>query len=91
MRQKLVDFFNLVFGFRKLLAWLGIFIVGIIFRLHGEIDGAQFVDLLKGTFLGFVAANGFEHVMSTVKTVYNSKNKPADLEEVTTTATEEVK
>ena len=76
MKQKFIDFFNLVFGFRKLLAWLALFIVGIIFRLHGEVDGAQFVDLMKTTFMGFVAGNGVEHIMTTLKGIYDSKGQP---------------
>lgn len=67
MKQKLAEWINVIFGFRKFIAWFGLFVVGIIFRVKGLMDGAQFVDLMKATFTGFVAANGVEHLMTTVK------------------------
>ncbi|CAK0741637.1 hypothetical protein CCP1ISM_130019 [Azospirillaceae bacterium] len=73
MRQKLIDIFNLIFGFRKFLAWLALFLVAIFFRIFNLVDGEQFVDLLKTTFMGFVAANGFEHIMSATKEYIKGK------------------
>lgn len=67
MKKKLAELFNLIFGFRKFIAWIAVFLVAIVFRLFDKIDGAQFVDLLKNTFLAFVAANGAEHVINVVK------------------------
>ena len=75
MKQKLADFFNLLFGFRKLIAWLSLFLVAIAFRLKGYVDGGQFVDLVKATFLGFVAGNGTEHLVSVAKEYINAKGK----------------
>ena len=77
MKQAMVDFFNLIFGFRKLIAWLGVFSVAVVFRLKGLMDGGQMVDLLKNTFLAFVAANSTEHLLTTVKTYLTSKGQPA--------------
>ncbi len=73
MKQKLAEWINIIFGFRKFMAWLALFLVGIVFRVKGLIAGAEFVDLIKGTFLGFVAANGVEHIMTTVKGVMDGK------------------
>lgn len=73
MKQKVAEFFDLVFGFRKFIAWLALFLIGIIFRMKGFIDGGEFVDLIKSTFMGFVAANGVEHVVTCVKE-YNAGN-----------------
>jgi hypothetical protein len=67
MRQRLVDFLNVLQGFRKFIAWFGLFVVGIIFRLNNYIDGPDWVDLMKATFAGFVAGNGIEYVAGTVK------------------------
>jgi hypothetical protein len=74
MKQKIAEWINIIFGFRKFMAWLALFLVGIIFRLKGLVSGAEFVDLIKGTFLGFVAANGVEHIMTTVKGVMGDKS-----------------
>lgn len=82
MRQKIADLINIVFGFRKFLAWLAVFLVGVIFRITDHIDGGQFVDLMKSTFMGFVAGNGVEHMMSVAKEYVNAKGQA-----VVTTAT----
>jgi hypothetical protein len=74
MKEKIAEWINVIFGFRKFIAWFGLFLVGIIFRVQGLIDGPAFVDLMKSTFMGFVAANGVEHIMTTVQGVMNSKN-----------------
>ena len=78
MRQKMADFFNLVFGFRKFIAWLALFLVAIFFRLKGYVDGSQFVDLMKATFLAFVAANGVEHLVSVAKDYVAGKSNTSD-------------
>ena len=77
MRRKLAEFLNVFFGLRKFLAWFGLFLVGIIFRLKGQIDGGQFVDLMKATFSGLVAGNAIEHVVSFGKDYMASKTTPA--------------
>lgn len=74
MKQKIAEWINIIFGFRKFIAWFGLFLVGIIFRVNNLIDGPAFVDLMKSTFMGFVAANGVEHIMTTVKGVMDSRN-----------------
>jgi hypothetical protein len=82
MKRSIAELFNLLFGFRKTLAWLGLFIVGIVFRLQNYIDGAQFIDLMKATFAGFVAGNMAEHVMSFGKEYMASKTpQVADTDE----------
>lgn len=81
MNQKLSDFvddlLDVLMGFRKFIAFLCVFAVGVIFRIKGLIDGSQMVDLLKNTFLGFVAANGVEHFTSMVKDQIASKTQGA--------------
>jgi len=78
MRKKIADLINIVFGFRKFIAWLGIFLTAIIFRLNDLVDGAQFVDLMKNTFLAFVTANGVEHVIGAVKSYADTKSTGDD-------------
>ena len=74
MKQKMAEFINLMFGFRKTLLVLILYIVGIIFRLRGLIDGAQMVDLFKSITVGFFSANMGEHITSTIKEYVTSKN-----------------
>jgi hypothetical protein len=74
MKQKIAEWINIIFGFRKFIAWLALFLVGIVFRVKGLIAGAEFVDLIKGTFMGFVAANGVEHIMTNIKGIMDNKN-----------------
>ena len=72
MKQKLADFFNLLYSFRNIILWILLFGVSIIFRLKSYIDGAQFVDMCKSTFLGLVAVHGSEHIVAVVQAYYNS-------------------
>ena len=78
MKQKMAEWFNLIFGFRKFILMLLIFVLGIIFRIKGLLDGNQFVDLLKGTTISFFAANGVEHIVNTVQAVMAGKQNPND-------------
>lgn len=75
MGDKISEFFNIFVGLRKTIAWFSLIAIAVIFRLKGYINGAQFVDLSKGTFLGFVAGNMSEHVATTVKEFLNSKGQ----------------
>jgi hypothetical protein len=54
---------------------IALFAVGIIFRCHGYLSGSEFVDLLKSTTISFFAANGMEHVLTTVQSYMNNKGK----------------
>lgn len=75
MRQKLAELINVIFGFRKFILMMALFAIGIIFRLKGYVDGGQFVDLLKNTSISFFAANGLEHITTTVKQYIDSKGQ----------------
>ena len=74
MKQKLAEWINVLFGFRKFLLMLVLFVVGIVFRIKGYISGGEFVDLFKNTTVAFMAANGIEHLVATVKDVMGNKN-----------------
>lgn len=83
MQEKLEEFLDFLYGFRKLIAFLLLFIVSIVFRLKALIDGGQFVDLMKNVSLAFFAANGVEHFtgmvrdhLSTKLAMSNSDNQP---------------
>lgn len=73
MNQTEEGFFDFLLGYRKTLAWVGLFGVSIIFRLKGFIDGGQFVDISKATFLGFISGNLGEHLGNLGKAYFNSK------------------
>jgi len=77
--QKLAEFLNVLFGFRKLIIMALLFGVGIAFRLMGLVNGAEFVDLLKSTSVAFFAANGLEHLTTTVKEYINSKGQKEEV------------
>lgn len=80
MKQKMAEFINSLYGFRKTLLVLILYIVGVSFRLKGLIDGGQLVDLFKGVTVSYLAANSFEHVTETVKTYINSKGQVSEVE-----------
>lgn len=75
MRQKLAEFLNVFFGLRKTIVMFTLIVIGILFRLYGLLSGAEFVDLLKSTTLGFFSANMIEHLTTTVKTYFDSKTQ----------------
>jgi hypothetical protein len=78
MKQDEEGFFDFLLGYRKTLAWFTLFIVAIIFRLKGYIDGGQFVDISKATFLGFISGNLGEHLGNLGKAYFNSKSLSKD-------------
>ncbi len=73
MTQAVSEFLDTIFGFRKFLIMLSIFVVAVIFRLDGQIDGSNFVDLLKTVTIAFFSANGIEHFSTMAKTYFESK------------------
>lgn len=73
VQQKIIDFLNVVFGFRKFLLMLLLYMVGIIFRVQNLINGSEMVDLFKTTTIAFMSANGVEHIVTAVKDHYASK------------------
>ena len=77
METKEEGVLDFLLGYRKTIAWFSLFIVSIILRLKGYVDGAQLVDLLKATFLGFITGNISEHLGNLGQTYFNSKALPA--------------
>lgn len=75
MKQKLAELINILFGFRKTLLVLILYVVGIIFRVKNLIDGAQFVDLAKGITISFMTANMGEHITTTIKSYMDAKGR----------------
>jgi hypothetical protein len=67
MKQKIAEFINVIFGFRKFILMLLVYSIAVIFRLKNLVSGAELVDLLKATTLGFLGANGVEHIVGAVK------------------------
>jgi hypothetical protein len=75
MKEKAAEAINILFGFRKTLLVLILYIVGILFRLKGLIDGAQMVDLFKGITIAFMTANSFEHATTTVRSYMDAQGR----------------
>lgn len=78
MKEKVAEIINIIFGFRKFLLMLVIYIVGILFRLKGLISGGEMVDLFKATTIAFMGANGVEHIVTAVKEYNAGKSQPAN-------------
>jgi len=76
MRQKIAEFINIIFGFRKFILMLILYAVGIIFRIENLLNGSEMVNLFSNTTIAFMGANGVEHIMTTVKEYINSKGQP---------------
>jgi len=62
--QEIISFLN---GFRKFTVMMLLIIIGVTFKLTGQLSGAEFVDLLRYTTVAFMSANGVEHIMNGVK------------------------
>jgi len=73
MRQDEEGFFDFLLGYRKTLAWVAMFIVSIILLLKAYITGAQWADVAKATFLGFISGNSIEHLGNLGKAYFGSK------------------
>lgn len=73
MKQKIAELINIIFGFRKFLLMMLLYLIGIIFRIKGLVNGAEMVDLFKTTTIAFMGANGVEHLMTTVKDYMGGK------------------
>lgn len=81
MTQRVSDFLDAIMGFRKFIAFILLFIVGIVFRLTGFVDGAQFTDLMKNVAVAFFATNGLEHFTTMAKDFIAAKTAPKDHDE----------
>lgn len=78
MKQKIAELINILFGMRKFIIMLMLYLVGISFRLTNLLSGAEMVDLFKATTIAFFGANGVEHLVLGVKAAMANKNQPND-------------
>jgi hypothetical protein len=78
MGQKLAEFLDFLQGFRKFIVMLLLIVVGIVFRLENLISGTDFVTLLQGTAIAFMASNAVENIGSTVKAWIANKTNNID-------------
>lgn len=67
MKQKLIDFLNIIQGLRKTLVMFLLMIIGVWFRLKGFLSGDNFTDLFKATVIAYFGANSVEHFTSMVQ------------------------
>lgn len=75
MKQKIAEWINVIFGLRKFLIMLTLYLIAIIFRIKGLISGDEMVRLMEPTTIAFLGANGVEHVVSAVKDHYATKRE----------------
>lgn len=73
MSDYLVSFLNIFVGLRKSIVMILLMIIGVIFRIKGMLDGAQFVDLFKATVISYFGANSVEHFSSMIQAHLASK------------------
>ena len=74
MKQSIQNLIDILYGFRKILAFFSLFIVAVIFRVEKLLDGGQFIDLMKAVTVSFFAGNSVEHFTSMVKDYIGSKD-----------------
>jgi hypothetical protein len=77
MKQKLAELINVIFGMRKFILMVILYVVGIVFRIQNLLSGAEMVDLFKATTIAFMGANGVEHLVIGVKAVMAGRQSPA--------------
>lgn len=76
MKQKIAELINVLFGMRKFIIMIMLYIVGISFRLANLLSGSEMVDLFKATTIAFFGANGVEHLVTGVKEMMANKAAP---------------
>ncbi len=74
MKQKWLDFLNIIQGLRKTLVMFLLMIIGVWFRLKGYLSGDNFTDLLRATVIAYFGANSVEHFTSMVQQHLVSKD-----------------
>jgi len=67
MNVKLAEFLGVLNGFRKFTVMFLLIAIAITFRILDYINGAEFVNLLKGTAIAYMSFNGLEHMTKTVQ------------------------
>ena len=67
MKQKWLDFLNIIQGLRKTLVMFLLMIIGVWFRLKGYLSGDNFTDLFKATVIAYFGANSVEHFTAMVQ------------------------
>lgn len=68
MGEKLDEAEDFLYGFKKFIAFLLVLAIASIFRIKNLMDGSNYVDLIKASFIAFCTANGIEHFTTTAKT-----------------------
>lgn len=61
-------------GLRKWSVMVLIIAISVIFRLIGMINGVEFVALLKGVGVAFMASNAVESIKDTIKARFEQKD-----------------
>jgi len=75
MSEKLAEWLDAIQGFRKFIVMLLLIAVAIVFRIENLISGTDFVTLLQGTGVAFMASNAVEHIGDMIKAHIASKDE----------------
>ena len=76
MKQKMIDFLNVLQVFNKSLVMLLVLAIGVWFRLKNYLNGDNFVELIKTTVIAYFGAHVSEHFVTMVRDHLASKNAP---------------
>lgn len=87
MKEDVAELLDILMGFRKFIAMMLVYIVGIVFRIKGYINGDNLVDLYKYTTVAFFGANSVEYFTGVAKQ-YLTTNQPAQIVKKVETAIE---
>lgn len=79
MKRQVAEVINLLFGFRKFILILILYVIGITFRCMGLINGAEMVSLFTSTTIAFFGANGVEHIVSVIKSKNSAPVAPTQV------------
>ena|ERR1700734_2302714 len=67
MKEKLVEFLEVMQGWRKFTVCFFVLFVSIIFRIKNLVNGEEWADVAKAVALGFFGTNSLEGVTEVLK------------------------
>ncbi len=74
MKEDVAEFLDAFYGFRKIIAFIAVFVTGVVLRVKGYIAGTDLTSIVNTTFVAFAAGNSVEHFTSAVKEYMGNKN-----------------
>jgi len=74
MKEDVAEFFDLFYGYRKFIAFVAVFVTGVVLRVKGYIGGGDLTSMVNTTFVAFAAGNIAEHWSTVVKQAMGNRN-----------------